>query len=230
MMRLRLRLTQKVIHLTIQYFGCHHCSWWQYLKEKKYYLENMRCSPHSPTLNVATLFVYHTVSIEMWGLQFLQLQNQYPLCSSDAYCKLFICLLLVFSFFVLFSYHHLLFLLTICCKFPFHLQSYSDFDTVGDALYCIFNDYDSVLLHYQMRCGHLTESSLLSVGTGVDFLNCRNLEIDLFILTTTISSFQIIGCSLMCLSFSFSCSSWFTGYLRLHVGVFKALFFWLLKL
>ena len=58
-----------------------------------------------------------------------------------------------------------------------------------------------------------------------DFLNYRNLEVGLFIFTRTISTFQIIGHSLMYLSFSFSCSSWFIGYLRLHVGVFKASFF-----
>ena len=58
-----------------------------------------------------------------------------------------------------------------------------------------------------------------------DFLNCRNLEIDLFTFTRTISTFQIIGYSLMCLYVIFSCSSWFTGYLRLHLRVFKALFF-----
>ena len=38
----------------------------------------------------------HSVLLKMCDLQFFQLQNQYPPCSSDTYCKLFVCLLLGF--------------------------------------------------------------------------------------------------------------------------------------
>ena len=56
---------------------------------------------------VITITLFHCKCVVF---QFFQLQNQYPLCSSDGYCKPFVCLLLVFPFFVLFSYRHLLFL------------------------------------------------------------------------------------------------------------------------
>ena len=67
-------------------------------------VENVGYSPCSAKLNLVFLLYVHLlechpvcpVSLQICGLQFFQLQNRYPLCSSDTYCKFFVRLLLVF--------------------------------------------------------------------------------------------------------------------------------------
>ena len=130
--------------LSPQYFGCHRCSLWCFLKEKKYYLENMGYGPRSPKLNPAALNVHllecnpdHPVSLQKRGLQFFQVQNQYPLCASDVYCKFIVRVLLVLSFFDLLSYHRMLFLPNLIL-----------------VLSSVFSD-SSVLLFYQLLISSL---------------------------------------------------------------------------
>ena len=107
-------------------------------------MENMGYGPRSPKLNPAVLNVHlleckpdHPVSLQKRGLQFFQVQNQYPLCSSDVYCKFIVRVLLVLSFFDLLSYHRMLFLPNLIL-----------------VLSSVFSD-SSVLLFYQLLISSL---------------------------------------------------------------------------